>query len=139
MTCFRIEDLIWNSGLYRLVLSSTILLFSSFLGIDIDGRHQTIDFLTLILSSDRVHKKTQYLWGLHRKNTELIKCFVCEEKSAVIISTYSSLWMILLVIRVLGRACNSSVLPHKYHSRRISLFSHPTYIFLKTNNIRTSW
>ena len=34
-----------------------------------------------------------------------------------------------LVIRVLGRASNSSVVPHKYHSRIIPLISYPTYIF----------
>ena len=60
MTCFRIDDLIWNSSLYRFVHGNIniITLFFSFLDVDIDGGHKTIDFLALVLSSDRVYRNS---------------------------------------------------------------------------------
>lgn len=62
-------------------------------------------------------------------------CVEKKKKGAMIINTFfsvndpSEFHSKTLVIRVLGRASNSSVVPHKYHSRIIPLISYPTYIF----------
>lgn len=67
--------------------------------------------------------------------TDLMLCVWKKKKGAMIINTFfsvndpSEFHSKTLVIRVLGRASNSSVVPHKYHSRIIPLISYPTYIF----------
>ena len=53
------------------------MLFFSFLDVDIDGRHKTIDILTLVSSSDRVYGK-------------LSPCGVCPGGSEVKASAYNT-------------------------------------------------